>query len=246
MEIYKNLVGLAEKNQEPIKKLIVGVHWTLIESLVCGLASTQIEPPPHFNKQIEKTGKLKELKVGELASNLHSNRWLEASVGLAAINSSILINDIDCKQENAYDVIVRIGKGKNIGIIGHFPFVSKLKNIVANVFVIELQPQNGDISYDQISNILPKCDVVAITATTLINHTFDKVLSNCSPDAFKIMLGPSTPMTPLLFDYGVDMIAGCKVLDSEKTFLQIQEGANFKQITNVKVFTMSTSKWSGK
>ena len=91
MDIYDRLVDLASKNTESIKKIIMGVHWTLVESLTCGLASTQIEPPPHFYKQIRDAGKLEKLAVSELAHLLYSDKWLEATIGLAAINSSILI-----------------------------------------------------------------------------------------------------------------------------------------------------------
>ena len=242
MDIYGKLVNLTSNNAEPVKKIIMGVHWTLVESLTCGLASTQIEPPPHFYKQIKDAGKLEELAISELAHLLYSDKWLEATIGLAAINSSILIDENQCIEENAYHAIVRAGKDKNIGIIGHFPFVSRLKDIAKNLYVLELQPRPGDFPADLASELLPQCDVVGITATTLINHTFNEIMANCSSHALKVMIGPSTPMTPILFDYGIDILAGCKVLNSDTVHKQIQQGANFKQISDVKVLTMKKEK----
>lgn len=59
--------------------------------------------------------------------------------------------------------------------------------------------------------LLPRCDVVTIKGTTWVNHTFDKGMNLCKKDAFKLMLGASTPITPILFDYGIDVISGGKV-----------------------------------
>jgi uncharacterized protein (DUF4213/DUF364 family) len=47
------------------------------------------------------------------------------------------------------------------------------------------------------------------------------------------MLGASTPMMPLLFDYGLDVLAGCKVIKSDSALTSIGQGATFKQITGI-------------
>ncbi len=61
------------------------------------------------------------------------------------------------------------------------------------------------------ADILPQADVVAITGTTLINHTIDELLAFCSTQALIGLLGPSTPLSSLLFDYGIDVLCGASV-----------------------------------
>jgi uncharacterized protein (DUF4213/DUF364 family) len=52
------------------------------------------------------------------------------------------------------------------------------------------------------------------------------------------MLGASTPMLPLLFDYGLDVLSGCKVINSDSVFTSISQGATFKQINGIKLLSM--------
>ena len=52
------------------------------------------------------------------------------------------------------------------------------------------------------------------------------------------MVGPTSPLSPVLFDYGVDIIAGVSVIESEKVIRSISEGAIFSQIKGVKLITL--------
>jgi len=45
-----------------------------------------------------------------------------------------------------------------------------------------------------------------------------------------MLLGPTTPMTPVIFDYGIDMISGSMVIDKERALTFIKQGANFRQL----------------
>ncbi|HIJ20999.1 MAG TPA: hypothetical protein HPP58_08125, partial [Deltaproteobacteria bacterium] len=52
------------------------------------------------------------------------------------------------------------------------------------------------------------------------------------------LLGDTAPLSPVLFDYGVDAISGTKVVDSELALRCVSQGANFRQIGGVKRLTM--------
>jgi len=52
------------------------------------------------------------------------------------------------------------------------------------------------------------------------------------------MIGPTTPLSHILFDHGVDVICGTKVIDSERLIRFISEGATFKQVSGVKLLTL--------
>ena len=72
--------------------------------------------------------------------------------------------------------------------------------------------------------------MVALTGTTLINRTFDGLMALCRPDAQVAVLGPSTPLSPILFDHGVRIIFGALVRDEESVLRAVSQGANFRQL----------------
>ena len=199
------------------------------------------EPPPHQYNQVRDVGQLHQKSALELAQYIFSDRLLEASLGMAAINSLIEIDDNKCEPLNAFDIIAEQGTGKTIGVIGHFPFIPKLKKVAGKLWVFEKRLQEGDLPEKEMKHLLPSCDVVAISGTTLINHTFENILQSCRKDAFKVMLGASTPMIPLLFDYGIDVLSGCRVIDAEIVFRCVSQGATFKQISGIKFLSMRAS-----
>lgn len=237
MKILEDIL-LTIKDDLPVNNVLIGAHWTAVLSVHCGLASTLCEPPPHHDNQVRDVGLLHKKNVRELTHSVLSDRLLEASVGLAAINSIIDVDEGQCESINAFDIIAEKGKNKNIGIIGHFPFIPKLKREAQQLWVFEKRLQQGDLPESEIEKLLPECDVIAISATTLINHTFENILKLCRTDAFKVMLGASTPMLPLLFDYGLDVLSGCKVINSDSVFTSISQGATFKQINGIKQLSM--------
>lgn len=239
MQVLIDLIRSTQGIDLPVKKVVMGANWTFVQSLTCGLASTQKQPPPHYKQKIRDVGLLQQKNSQELAQFALSDVWLEASLGIATINSMIDIPVDQCKNENAFYTLCRKGADKKVAIVGHFPFVEKLKPLVKELFVLELNPRAGDIHADQAQSILPQCDVIGISGTTLINHTFDQVLQHCRKDAFKIMIGPSTPMTPVLFDHGIDVVAGSRVIEPDSVYREIAQGANFNQLHGVQVLTMS-------
>ncbi|NIS59339.1 MAG: hypothetical protein GTO13_01120, partial [Proteobacteria bacterium] len=65
-----------------------------------------------------------------LALYSRSENLLEASIGMAAINSLIDIDESKCVEANAYEMLLEKGKGKNVAVVGHFPFLSMLRESV--------------------------------------------------------------------------------------------------------------------
>jgi uncharacterized protein (DUF4213/DUF364 family) len=77
-----------------------------------------------------------------------------------------------------------------------------------------------------------------LTATSFINHTLEGLLTLCQK-AFIILIGPTSPLSPILFDYGIDAICGSKVIDPDKVIRSISEGAMFKEVNGVKLLTLT-------
>jgi len=100
------------------------------------------------------------------------------------------------------------GKGKRVAVVGHFPLIPKIKKSAGKLWVVEKKPKEGDIGEADADNLIPRADVVAITGTTLTNHTMKHLLERCNPKAYVIALGDTAPLSTILFDYGLDAISG--------------------------------------
>jgi uncharacterized protein (DUF4213/DUF364 family) len=122
--------------------------------------------------------------------------------------------------------------------VGHFPWIPKLKGKTKNLWVLEQRLKEGDLPAKEADRILPRCDVVGITGTSFINHTLEGLLSLCK-EAYVHLIGPTSPLSPILFDYGIDAICGAKVIDEEKVIRSISEGATFKEVTGVRLLTLT-------
>jgi uncharacterized protein (DUF4213/DUF364 family) len=187
---------------------------------------------------VRDVGNLTRKTALELAEYAKSNSLLEASIGMATINSLIDIDESKCIEKNAFEIILEKGKGKNVAVVGHFPWIPKLRERIKNFWVLEQRLREGDLPAKEADRILPQCDVVGITGTSFINHTLEGLLNLCK-EAYVLLVGPTSPLSPILFDHGIDAICGSKVIDVEKVTRSISEGATFKEITGVKLLTMA-------
>ena len=175
----------------------------------------------------------------ELAHWVLQDHWLRAGIGMAGLNS---LRDIDYEalvEINAKHIIADRAVGKNLMVVGHFPFVEELRAKVQNLWVMEKQPRAGDLSEEEGYRALAEADVVAITGTSLINHTFDRIIARCQPGSFKIMLGPSTPLSPILFDFGLDLIGGSLVEEEGTVLTMVEKGIPFRRLRGVRTVVMA-------
>ena len=236
MEILDNLISSLSKDSI-VHEVHACAFWTIVVSRNCGMASTFREEHP-YHGAVRGVGSLTGKSALELAEYARSDNLLEASIGMAAINSLIDIDEAKCIEENAFDILLREGADKNIAVVGHFPGVPRLRSIARKLWVIEQRPAEGELPAEAAEEILPKANVVGITGTSFINHTIEKLLG-MSKNSFVVLIGPTSPLSPVLFDYGVDVIGGVKVVEPEKTIRSISEGAIFRQVAGVKLLTMS-------
>ena len=220
-----------------VREVHTCVFWTAVLSKHCGLASTFHEPHPS-HRPVRNAGSLIGLSALELAQYTRSDNVLEASIGMAAINSLVDIDEARCVRENALDALARKGRGKNIAIVGRFPWIPKLRAVARRLWVIEQSPQEEELPAEAAEEVLPQADVVGLTGTSFINHTVDRLLA-LSKNSFVVMVGPTTPLLPVLFDYGVDILAGVKVVEPDKTIRSISQGAIFSQVEGVRLVTMA-------
>jgi uncharacterized protein (DUF4213/DUF364 family) len=235
MSIVDDLISSLSEDSV-VREVYTCVFWTAVVSKHCGLSSTFRDEHPHHG-MVRGVGDLRNKSALELAEYAKSDNLLEASIGMATINSLIDIDETKCDAENALDVLIEKGEGKNIAVVGHFPWIPKLQKVANKLWVLEQRPQTGDLPAEAAEDVIPTADVVAITGTSLINHTAEKLL-DLARGSFVVMVGPTTPLSPVIFDWGVDVVSGTKVVEPAKVLRSISEGAIFPQVQGVKLLNM--------
>ncbi|MCF7876682.1 hypothetical protein K9M06_06465, partial [Candidatus Bipolaricaulota bacterium] len=109
--------------------------------------------------------------------------------------------------------------------VGYFgPLIEPVKNTCDRLCVFERRPFEQDFIYSDwvAPQLLPTCDKVIISGTAVINKTIDHLLSRCRGTV--ALLGPSTPLSPILEGHGVDFLFGSTVTDPEQVLKIIGEG----------------------
>ncbi len=227
------------KVDAPTHEVRVGRFWTAVWTRGCGLAST-VGPNEHEHGAtfVQDAGTLVGRSALELASLAYSESLLEAGIGMAAINSLLQVDEARCREANAGDLLIERGRGKKVALVGHFPFVPALREAAGRLSVLELRPQPGDLGAEKVEAIVPEADIVAITGSAFINHTIEDLFGLCRPGSFVMVLGPTTPLSPVLFDYGADVISGTRVVDPEVALRCLSEAATFRQMRGVGLLTM--------
>ncbi len=108
------------------------------------------------------------------------------------------------------------------------------------LWVLERRPRLDDLPVDQAGQVLPQADVAAITGTALLNGTMDMLLALCRKDALVMVLGPTTPLSPVWFEHGVSVVSGTSVTDPDLALRLVSQGVVFSQFKGrgVKLLSM--------
>lgn len=234
-ELYDKLIEQVD-GDHVAEEVVAGLAWTATKSKTVGLAMTYAQ----MIDQSSLSGTCQGRSVKELAKMVKSWNLLEAGVGLSAINSTINTYESIKEMENhgyhqlpsgsAFDLLTDHVYGKKVAVIGHFPSLEGLAK-ECQLTILERQPQIGDLPDSAAEYILPEQDIVLMTSSTLVNKTTPRLLE-LSRDAVTIMTGPSTPLSPILFEMGVDIIGGMIVEDEEYVFRCIKEGGGMHSFRN--------------
>jgi uncharacterized protein (DUF4213/DUF364 family) len=225
--------------ETPVMDMRQGPFQTAVITRKCGLASTPHDPGPHHDRTpVKDAGLLLEKDAVALAYMANSLSPMESAIGMATINSLIEVDEQRCVELNAGDLLAKKGQGKKVAIVGHFPFVPRLRKVAKELGVIERNRQEGDFAEADAENIIPQADVIGITGTAFTNHTIEHLLGLCSPGAYVVILGGTAPLSPVLFDYGVSAVSGTLVIDPESVLSCVSQGATFRQIKGIRLLTM--------
>ena len=230
----------------PVLAIRLGLFHTAVLTRGCGLAATL--PRDALEQQrpgVREPGSLLERSAASLAGMVRSESLLEAAVGKATINSLLRVDEDRCVEINGGDLIAEKGAGRRVAIVGHFPFVDRLRHLARELWVLEKNPRPGDLSEIRAGELLPRAEVVGVSGTSLTNHTFEEIMALCDPGAYVVLLGGTTPLSPLLFDHGVDAVCGTRVTSPAQVLRCVSQGATFRQITGKRLLTLFKNGISG-
>ena len=197
------------KSDDIVTGTLMGEYWTAVKTgSALGMAmTTPVDTAPRM-----LSGDYTEKPSKEPAQASKSWNLTEAGFGMAAINAYY---NTPARLENLsayepFDNYCTDGldlHGKHIGVVGHLNMPQSVYEQAASVRILERNPRPGDYPDSACDWLIPKCDVVIITASTLVNKTLPHLLDLCK-NSYTILAGPTCPMCPELLNIGIDRIAG--------------------------------------
>jgi len=161
----------------------------------------------------------------DLALKFGSDDEIENMLGLASLNA--ICQQIIVSSRYSMDIstdslgLIDVREGDRIGMVGFFyPLIKRVEQKGAELVIIEKDPKYVE-KYPQHKvtmdpEVLLDCNKVLCTSTTVFNNTIDDIISNCSPDSFISIIGPTAGYFPdPLFEKGVNVVGGTMVKDGE-------------------------------
>lgn len=213
-----------------VSDYLTGTYCTLVTAGDClGAAATN---PLCTIKSARKD--VREMSWKEAAGLIKSWNFAEASIGAAAINA-YYNQDESLKRLVKADQIAMLSsedtffahkidfKEKKVATIGHFRYAEEFLKEAGTCVVLEREPGENDYPDSACEFLLEEMDYVFITGFTLVNKTLPRLL-NLARNAQIILVGPSIPLAPKLFDFGVSELAGTLIGDKMRLEELVRNG----------------------
>ena len=203
-----------------IQRITIGRHWVMVETATAvGLAA--LPDGISLPDNPVQAGTLSDL----IDAGLNSWQPLEVALAIAAINAhynqpALLGDSVNGPAANGLDLFA--GTDGPLVVIGAFPDLAKRR---PDAIVLDLNPTGKQLPAHAAGWVLPDAGGVVITASTLTNRSLPNLLGLASHGR-NALVGPGTPLTPRLFSYGLQYLAGFVVVDRIATARVILEGGS--------------------
>ncbi len=217
-----------ENFARPLQRVATCAFMTMVKSARLGICMTLSDDrifEHRIHQPVTNLGEIETLGLKKILGWTDSLQGIERSFAVAAINSALPLDGRRYFAGNALELAARLGEGKRVAVVGHFPHMETIQHRALDFSVIEKRPQEGDFPAEDAVKIIPKADVVAMTGVTCLNDTIEGLLALKKPGSIFIIVGPSVPLSDALFDFGVDIIGGAWVEDEEDCYRRILQGA---------------------
>lgn len=235
--IIDELINIVEPKagSQTIKDIRIGLGYTCVELSGggCGLAYTFRKDTGHTCSVLGAAGTLLGTPAAEMLTWAKSNNRIRAALGLATINALINCKSPDMTSANVVDAL-EVREYDVFGMVGAFrPILKEIKTQTSKIYVFEKEIEEGSGFYpsEDIPRYLPRCDVIVLTATSLINQSIDEVLEHCQGAREVCLVGPSTPMCPTVFaPHGITLLAGSLVMRPALALEIVSQGGGTRNL----------------
>ena len=213
--LYQDLALGVEDGE--VKQIVCGTRWIMVQGPhgtgLCYLPRHPKDLLPHL-PQLARRG------LRGLAGLVQSWNPVEMALGLAAVNAHYNRSDLDGRAGNGVKALRHIPG--QVAIIGAFPGID---GILPRRTVIEADPKPGEYPLAAMDSIVPNCAAVVANSSVLVNRTLPRLL-RLAPNRPIGLIGPSTPLTPRLYNYGPSLLGGLVVDDADGLAAAIRAGAS--------------------
>ena len=156
-----------------VARTTAGERWTLVETDMGGAGYAMTTEgdsiAPRYPKGIEG------MRIRVAAEAARSWNFIEAGLGVAAINAFYntpeRMAELGCAEP--YDNYCLRGldvTGRKVGLIGHLRMPPGTLDTAESVYILEKHPKPGDYPDSACEFILPDCDIVLITGSSIRAH----------------------------------------------------------------------------
>ncbi|AEF85808.1 conserved hypothetical protein [Treponema primitia ZAS-2] len=201
---------------------ISGEHWSYVRSGDrVGLAMNLGHLSNNETRPRTLPDSCRGMALRDLATAAKSWNIAEASLGVAAINAywnspehKKVRSALAEEDMSAFEAWKGRVAGKKVAVVGHFMHLERILGPVCELSILEKRPGPGDYPDSACEFIIPFQDFVFATGVTLVNKTLPRLLE-LSRRQGMILTGPTTPLSPLLFDFGVRDLQGLVLTDPD-------------------------------
>jgi len=228
--------GIDIAGDHVVTDLRVGLAYTAVEvsGKNVGLAYTFRHDIGGRCTAVREAGKITGKPARELIGWIEQSDVLSRAIGLATLNA-LLQPHLGGSLGEDFLPFLRIGHKDKVGMVGFFdPLIEPVRQRCAELLIFERETSrgNGLLTPEDIRSRLPDCSIVILSATTLINRTFDHIMKYVRGAREIVLLGPSTPLVADIFqNTPITYLAGVKILNGGKTLQVVSEGGGTQRLT---------------
>jgi uncharacterized protein (DUF4213/DUF364 family) len=226
--LYERLLNTAKDRR--IADLRIGLSYVCVklDHGRAGLAAVLQESTSSRCGALKEAGTFVGCKASEILTYLTDGQnALYRAVGLATANALVEPRVEEPANHREATSYFNFQAGDQVAMVGLFsPLVERIRATGARLTVIEKNPARmGLLSAEDTRKTLRECDIAIITATTLLNHTFEETVGMLGNPRIAAMIGPSTPLVSEIFqDTPLTHLGGVDVADADRILQITSEG----------------------
>jgi uncharacterized protein len=240
----------AELDDIAVERAVIGLFFTGVKLTTghAGACATPIKTIPEAvccpssAMAMPFPGKMKGKPARDAIKEAFSDHGIRRGVGIAALNALA-----ELCWERRPNPLVELRPGLDAFdansfrpsdqtvVVGAFvPFLKELKRRRQSFLVLEKDPDTlkpEEMPFyrpaETAREVVPQADVLLITGTTLINDTFEDLLSWAKPDARVTVVGPTVGLLPDAFlAHGADILGGVQIKRPDEFLDLLAEGGS--------------------